>query len=59
MQNVCISLAGPTKYAFSPKISFGSPGIDFESIFATFGVPGRTQNEEKSVPGEGLKNVDV
>ena len=25
MQNVCISLAGPTKYGFSPKMSFGSP----------------------------------
>jgi len=40
MQNVCISLAGPTKYAFSPKMSFGSPGADFEPILAAFWVPG-------------------
>ena len=40
MQNVCISLAGPTKYAFSPKMSFDSPGTDFGSILAVFGVPG-------------------
>ena len=40
MQNVCISLAGPTKYAFSPKMSFRSPGTDFEPILAAFWVPG-------------------
>ena len=40
MQNVCISLAGPTKYAFSPKMSFDSPGADFEPILAAFWVPG-------------------
>ena len=40
MQNVCISLAGPTTYAFSPKMSFDSPGTDFESILAAFRVAG-------------------
>ena len=40
MQNVCISLAGPTKYAFSPKMSFGSPGADLELILAASWVPG-------------------
>ena len=51
MQNVCISLAGPTKYAFSPKMSFGSPRIDFKFILVTLWVPWGSQKEEKSVPG--------
>ena len=55
MQNVCISLAGPTKYAFSPKMSFDSPGTDFGPILAVFWVSGGVQNEEKSVPGGGRK----
>ena len=59
MQNVCISLAGPTKYAFSPKMSFGSPGADFEPILAAFWVPGRAKMR-KSRFQEGVeKNVDV
>ena len=50
-----ISCAGPIKYAISPNMSFGSPGIDFSSILAAFWVSGGAQNEEKSVPGGGRK----
>ena len=52
---MCISLAGPTKYAFSPKMSFDSPGTDFGPILAVCWVSGGVQNEEKSVPGGGRK----
>ena len=39
-QKVGFFMAGAMKYAFSPKISFGSPRIDFELILVTFGCPG-------------------
>ena len=52
---MCISLAVPTKYAFSPEMSFGSPGTDFDPILVFLGVPGGAKNEEKALPGGGLK----
>ena len=40
MQKVCFSLAGATKYAIGPKMSFGSSGNDFDLILVAFAVPG-------------------
>ena len=48
-------MAGAVKYASSPKMSFGSPKIDFELILAAFWVLGEADNEAKSIPGGGLK----
>ena len=39
-EKVGFFMAGAMKYAFSPKMSFGSPRIDFELILAAFWVPG-------------------
>ena len=39
-EKVGFFMAGAMKYAFSPKMSFCSPGIDFELILAAFWVPG-------------------
>ena len=39
-QKVGFFMARAVKYAFSPKMSFGSPGADFEPILAVFWVPG-------------------
>ena len=53
-QKVGFFMAGAMKYAFSPKMSFGSPRIDFELILAAFWVPGEASNG-KSLPGGGKK----
>ena len=48
-------MAGAVKYASSPKMSFASPGADFEPILPAFWVAGEAYNEEESVPGGGRK----
>ena len=48
-------MAAAVKYAFSQKMSFGSPRIDFELILRAFWVPGGALNEEKLVSGGGRK----
>ena len=39
-QKVGFFIARAVKYVSSPKMSFGSPGADFEPILAAFWVPG-------------------